>query len=205
MPGQARSWRPTRLAYPTAGRGVTRSVPIRHVSIRVVRLHVAAGRLPLGQDDLRPGDLFVGYEAQEVGDAIETGPSLFIGIHHVPGGLRSIGRRHHCIPGSRVVVPPAVRFQVHRTQLPDLASVGDAILNAPGLLFLADFEPELDQDHAGGDHGVLEGDNVLEELLHLRVRRVAYHPLDPGAVVPTAVEDHDLTRRRKMREITLDV
>ena len=33
----------------------------------------------------------------------------------------------------------------------------------------------------------------------------AHHPLDTGAVVPTAVEDDDLPRRRQMRHIPLDV
>ena len=35
--------------------------------------------------------------------------------------------------------------------------------------------------------------------------RKAHHPLDAGPVVPTAVEDHDLARRWKMRQVALDV
>ena len=33
----------------------------------------------------------------------------------------------------------------------------------------------------------------------------AHHIFDARAVVPTAVEDHDLTRRREMRHVTLQV
>ena len=43
----------------------------------------------------------------------------------------------------RVVVPPAVRLQVHVRQLPDLARVFDAALQPAGLLVGADLQPVL--------------------------------------------------------------
>ena len=39
----------------------------------------------------------------------------------------------------------------------------------------------------------------------LLLRAKAHHVLDAGAVVPTAVEDHDLAGRRKVLHVTLHV
>src|SRR4029077_6336942 len=45
----------------------------------------------------------------------------------------------------------------------------------------------------------------LEEAPHLLLTGEAHHPLDPGSVVPAAVEDHDLARGRQVRDVALDV
>ena len=45
----------------------------------------------------------------------------------------------------------------------------------------------------------------LQEALGLRGGAVAHHELDAGAVVPAAVEDHDLAGRREPRDVALDV
>jgi hypothetical protein len=42
-------------------------------------------------------------------------------------------------------------------------------------------------------------------LLRLLRRAETHHPLDPGAVVPAAIEDHDFAGRREMAEVALDV
>ena len=46
---------------------------------------------------------------------------------------------------------------------------------------------------------------ILQKVFDLFLGGIAHHPLDPGPVVPTAVEEHDLTGRRQMREVALDV
>ena len=45
----------------------------------------------------------------------------------------------------------------------------------------------------------------LEEPSGLLGRAEAHHPLDPGTVVPAAVEDDDLAGRREVRDVALDV
>ena len=46
---------------------------------------------------------------------------------------------------------------------------------------------------------------LLEEALGLLLGAEAHHPLDAGAVVPAAIEDHDLARRREVPDVALDV
>src|SRR6185369_15021040 len=67
------------------------------------------------------------------------------------------------------------------------------------------FEPVFDEDDAGIHDRLLDPRNRLQELLRLLVRAEAHHPLDAGAVVPAAVEDHDLARRREVRQVALDI
>ena len=49
------------------------------------------------------------------------------------------------------------------------------------------------------------GRRQLEEALHRPPRAEAHHALDARAVVPAAVQDHDLAGRRQVRQIALDV
>ena len=62
-----------------------------------------------------------------------------------------------------VVVPAAVGLQVHVRQLPDLAGVGDAAFQTPGLLVGADLEPVLHQVDPGVDHRLLDRRHLLQE------------------------------------------
>src|SRR5258706_495340 len=55
------------------------------------------------------------------------------------------------------------------------------------------------------DKGFFNRRAVLEKVLCLVVGAEAHHPLDQRSVVPTAIEDHDLARGRKVRNITLNV
>src|SRR6516164_5323246 len=45
----------------------------------------------------------------------------------------------------------------------------------------------------------------MEEFLDLLIGGEAHHALDAGAVVPGAVEQHDLAASRQMRDIALEV
>ena len=88
-------------------------------------------------------------------DAVQTRSLFIIRMDDIPGGRGRIGRLKHGIPGPGVVVPAMVRFQVHRAELPDLPAIGNPCLEATCLLFLAHFQPVLDQDNAGPDDEVL--------------------------------------------------
>ena len=44
-----------------------------------------------------------------------------------------------------------------------------------------------------------------EKSLHLLKRAEFHHPLDAGAVVPAAIEDHDFARGRQMPHVALNI
>jgi hypothetical protein len=68
----------------------------------------------------------------------------------------------------------------------------DAHQEAELLLLVGDREPVLHQRDPRAHQHPLELRHVLEELLDLILAGEAHHPLDAGAVVPGAVEQHDL-------------
>ncbi len=66
-------------------------------------------------------------------------------------------------------------------------------------------EPVLEENDPLVDHDLLEGRRELEEALRLLLGGEAHHALDAGAVVPAAVPDHDLTRRRDVGHVPFQV
>ena len=73
------------------------------------------------------------------------------------------------------------------------------------LLLLAHLEPKLDKDDPAIDDVFLDDRAVLQETPILLLRAEAHHALHAGAVVPTAVEDHDFAGSRKVLHVTLQV
>ena len=55
------------------------------------------------------------------------------------------------------------------------------------------------------DESLLKRWHHGEEAFHLLLRGEAHHPFDPGAVVPTPIEDDDFACRRQMRDVSLDI
>jgi hypothetical protein len=90
-------------------------------------------------------------------------------------------------------------------KLPDLAAVVRTRLEPPRLLLRAHLEPVLDEDDAGLDHQALEVRDDLQEALRLLLGAEAHDALDARAVVPAAVEDHDLAGRGQVRQVALGV
>ena len=166
---------------------------------------VAAAPLSLRQREIPGLERLVRDHAQQVADDVQPAALLVVGVRDVPRRPCGVGRGEHRVPRPRVVVPAAVRLQVHVRQLPDLPRVVDPALQAAGLLVGADLEPVLDQQDPGVDHRLLEGRHQLEEPLGLLRRAEAHHPLDARAVVPAAVEDHDLACGREVRDVALHV
>src|SRR6185503_16681142 len=144
-------------------------------------------------------------EAQEVADDVEASAPLVVGLHDVPWRPRRVAGLEHVVARARVVVPAAVGLQVHRRQLPGLAPIVDAILEPARLLLHADLEPVLDEEDAGFDERLLEPRDQLEELESFLFAAVPQDSLVSGAVVPAAVEDHDLAARRQMANVALHV
>ena len=74
------------------------------------------------------------------------------------------------------------------------------------LLFLAHLQPVLEQvDAAVDNHAAFEGRALIQKALLLRAAGEAHHALHAGAVVPTAVKDHDLARGGKVTDVALQV
>src|SRR5262249_36108792 len=104
-----------------------------------------------------------------------------------------------------IVVPPGVRLDIHRRELPELAPVVDPALEPFRLLVRRHLQPVLEQVDPRVDHQLLDQRRDLEEPLHLLLAAEAHDALDPGAVVPPAAEDHVPARRWKVREVALRV
>src|SRR5690606_18234920 len=80
-------------------------------------------------------------------------------------------------------------------------ALGEALL----LVHLVDRQPVLVEQDAVVDQQLLEHRRLFQEQLVLVGGTEAHHLLDAGAVVPAAVEQHQLARRRQVRGIALEV
>ena len=80
-----------------------------------------------------------------------------------------------------------------------LIGLSHALLEAPLLLLVADREPVLDQDDPRAHEHLLEQRAGAQEFLVLVVGAEAHDVLDAGAVVPAAIEQHDLAGRGQVR------
>ena len=74
-----------------------------------------------------------------------------------------------------------------------------------GLLLGAHLEPVLQEQDSRVDHRLLGIRRQLEEAAGLLGGAEPHDGFDAGAVVPAAVEDDDLTRSRKVRDVALEV
>ncbi|MNC33952.1 hypothetical protein D3C75_823640 [compost metagenome] len=138
-------------------------------------------------------------------DDVQPGTALVVGMGHEPRCPGRIGGGEHVVAGPGVFIPAGVRLEVHRRQLPQLAAIVDAVLQAAGLLFGADLQPVLDEDDSRLDHHLFEQRHHGEKLAALFFAAEAHHPLDTGAVVPAAVEDHYLARGRQVAQVALHI
>src|SRR6266404_3676002 len=178
----------------------------RHPALaRFLRALVAAIGLARRQIQLDGREVLVGELRQEMGDAIEPGALLVVGIDDEPRRLLAVGVLQHQILGARILDPVLARFEVHRAQLPALDRVAHALGEALFLLPVIHREPVLDQVDSRADQHLLELRASAEEFAILLVGAEAHHPLDPGAVVPAAVEQDHLAARRQMGDVALKV
>jgi hypothetical protein len=127
-----------------------------------------------------------------MGDHVDPRPPFVVALDDVPVRLRDIGVHEHLVLGAGVVLPPGDRLQVHRGELPARIGSCSRDLEPVLLLVVADREPVLAQQDAVLDEQPLEDRALVQEPLVLLVGAEPHHPLDPAAVVPAAVEQHDL-------------
>src|SRR6266850_5147017 len=111
----------------------------------------------------------------------------------------------HLVTGARVLEPMASRRKIHRTQLPLPQWVIYARLETALLLFVARLEPDFDQLDSAIDNVSLRLGTIFQKSLILFLGAEAHHMLHSGAVVPTAIENHDLTGGREMLHVSLQV
>src|SRR5215471_11048143 len=116
-----------------------------------------------------------------------------------------VGGIEHAVSRAGIFVPTPVRLQVHRAQLPLAERVFDARSKPAFLLFLSDLHPIFNEDDSAIYHVLLCDWTELQKFFMLLRRAKSHHLLNAGAVIPTAVENDDFTRRREMLHVTLDV
>src|SRR5208337_1346242 len=176
-----------------------------HLVLHLVGLCIAAGLLASGELWRRVRNFLVGNAAEDVGNAVEAGTLLIIRRHHVPRGGGCVRGTQHGVASPRVVVPAAMRLQIHWTQFPALRRVFDTCEEAAMLLLFRDIEPVLQQDDAIADNEVFEDGTAFEKLLVFLLGAEPHHMLDPGAVVPAPVADDDFSARGQMLNVALRV
>src|SRR5262249_40275503 len=159
----------------------------------------------VGQLRLLLRHLFVGNEAQKMANAVEARPPLVVGADNVPGCEICVGRCEHRVARSRIFEPSAARAQIRRAQLPLPQRILNASQEAALLLRVADLQPVFDQLNTAVDNEQLELRANLEEVAMLLVSAEAHDVLNARPVIPAAVEDHDLARRRKVRDVALQI
>ena len=76
--------------------------------------------LPRRKCHLFPRYLLVRDQTEKMHDAVQSRPPLIIRINDIPWRLGSVCSREHSISRPRIVIPAAVRFQIHWAELPDL-------------------------------------------------------------------------------------
>ncbi|MNC35732.1 hypothetical protein D3C75_842260 [compost metagenome] len=150
-------------------------------------------------------DRLVGHLAEQVGDAVEAGAALVVGIDHEPGAVLGIRVGEHVILGAGVLHPAGAGLQVHGAEFPALDGGVDALLEALLLLFITDREPVLDEGDARASQHPLELGAGTQKLAVFGIGAKAHYPLHPGPVVPGAIEQHHLPRRGQVGGIALEV
>src|SRR5262249_51343626 len=127
------------------------------------------------------------------------------GLDRVPGRLGRMRAQEHLVLRARVLDPAGAGFEVHRAELPAPQRILGALLEAALLLGVADREPVLAQDDPLAHEHALELGARAQELAVLVVRAEAHHVLDAGAVVPGAIEEHDLPGPGQVAYVALEV
>src|SRR5215831_10925798 len=107
----------------------------------------------------------------------------------------------HHVARTGVFIPAAIGLQVHRTQLPLTKRILHARLEPSLLLLLSHFHPVLNENDSSINNVLFHLRTELEEASMLLFRTKSHHVLHSGAVIPTAVEDHDFSCGGKVRHV----
>ena len=127
-------------------------------------------------------DLITVHGASAVSVARNIASFAFVYSSHLSSDARSIGESFHCLSGC------ASRSSKRRA-----------------LLLAAHREPELDEVDAAAHEVPLELGRLAQELDVLLLGAEAHDALDAGAVVPGAVEHHDLAGGGQVLHVALEI
>src|ERR1700730_9028959 len=119
-------------------------------------LFIAVGLLSLRQPSVSTRQIPVRNQTEKMRYAVKLGTTLVVPHHDIPGCELSISGGQHRSSGARVIVPATMGFKVHRTELPDFATVMNPRQESARLLLLADFDPILDQNNPRMHETVLD-------------------------------------------------
>src|SRR6266403_5246227 len=136
-------------------------------------------------------------------NAVQPCPPLVVRTHDIPGCVLAVSHLQHHVPRSGIVVPALPRLDIHRAQFPLPQRVADARRKSSPLLVHSNFHPQLDQRDAAVDDVSLDLRAKIEKPLVFLLGTKSHDVFDPSAVVPAAVEDHDLARRRELLHVAL--
>ena len=161
--------------------------------------------LALGEYDLFPLRCLVRDLRQQMADHVEAGALLVVGVGDVPRRPRGSRSRRSSRRGRARSRPTCVREQVEVGELPDLRGSSIRLSSrrvcSSGLTSSQYFSRMM----PASTIAFSTAGTMLEEPRDLLVGAETHDPLDAGAVVPAAVEDHDLATRREVRQVALDV
>src|SRR6516164_88498 len=155
------------------------------------------------QLDFGPLHFLVWNQSQDMRDAIEPRAPLVIGMNDVPRRVPAVGFVQHHVAGARISIPAPERLEIHRAQFPLPQWVIDARGKPPLLLVLADLEPDLDQHDPRIDDVFFDLRYDLEKHPVLLLAAKSHDVFDAGTIVPTPIEDDDLTCRGESLDIAL--
>src|SRR5262249_30708433 len=116
-----------------------------------------------------------------------------------------VGVYEHRLLRFGVLVPLVERREVDGRELPLLERMPLALEEAAALLLAAHREPELDEVHPAAREVALELGCLTQELRVLLFRAEAHDVFDAGAVVPGTVEQDELTARRQVLHVPLEI
>src|SRR5271169_4946790 len=139
-----------------------------------------------------------------MGNAIEPGSLLVVGVHHVPWAQLGIGLGKHVVLGPRIVDPMLARCYIHGAKLPSLDRIAHAVLEAHFLLLVVDRKPVLYEDDARANQHLLKERARAHELPIFKLGAEAHDALNASAVVPATIEQDNLTRRWQFGDIALE-
>src|SRR5271166_2796172 len=147
----------------------------------------------------------VGERGQEVLHAVDARALLVVGLDDRPGRVGGVGVEEHRLLRLGVVVPLVERRLVDRRQLPLLERIGLARGEAASLLLARHREPVFEQPDAGADQHPLDLGALAHEFEIFVGLAEAHDALDAGAIVPGAIEEHDLAGGGQMLDVALEI
>src|SRR6202049_2274131 len=146
-----------------------------------------------------------GHARQYVADDVEARLMLVVGPHHDPGRVVMVGAQEHAVSGATVGAPVFLSGLIDRADFPLLERVAAPLAQAARLLAAGDVEVILEEENPRLYQHALEARRRFQERLALLARAEFHDVLNACAVVPAAIEQHDLLGGRQLPGIALEV